>query len=54
MSMGEDWCCGFYTPDDSYKFHARTVYVHAAFTVPPVGGTFGIQSNICSGAFLQK
>ena len=53
MSVGEGWCRWFYTPVCSYKFHALTVYLHSIFTVTPIVGTFGIQSNIC-GEDLQK
>ena len=53
MSVGEGWCGWFYTPVCSYKFHALTVYLHPTFTVTPIVGTFGIQSNIC-GEDLQK
>ena len=54
MLVGEGSCSWFYTPVCSYKFYALTVYLHSSFTVPPIGGAFGIQSSICSGAFLQK
>ena len=37
----------FCTEVCGYKFHARTVYVHSTFTVPPIGGAFGVQSSIC-------
>ena len=48
MSVGESWFGWFYTPVCSYNFHALTVYLYSTFTVPPIGGAFGIQSNICS------
>ena len=54
MSMGEGLCGWFYKPVCSYTFHARTVYLHSTFTVPPIRGTFGILSNICGEAFLLK
>ena len=37
-----------------YEFHVLVVYLHPTFTVTPIGGTFGIQSNICSGVFLRN
>ena len=52
MLVGEDWFGLFYTPVCNYKFH--TLYLHSTFTLPPIGGTFGIKSNICAGAFLKK
>ena len=54
MSVDEGWCGWFYTPVCSYKVHALTVYLHSTFTVPLIGDAFGIESNICGGAFLQK
>ena len=54
MSVGEGWYSWFYTPVCSYKFDALTVYLLSTFTVPPIGGAFGIQSNICGGAFLRR
>ena len=54
MSMGEGWCGWFYTPVCSYKFHALTVYLHSTLSVPPIGGAFGIHTNMCGEAFLQK
>ena len=42
------------TPASGYKFHALADYLQPTFTVPPMGGTFGIQSNICGGAFSWK
>ena len=54
MSVGEVWCCWFYTPICSYKFHALTVYLHSTFTVPPIGCAFGIQSNICCGGLFAE
>ena len=54
MSVGEGWCSSFYTPVCSYKFHALTVYLHYTFTVPPIDGAFGIQSNICGVAFFAE
>ena len=54
MSVGEGWCGWFYTIVCSYKFYARTVYLHFTFTVPPIGGAFGIQSNICGEDFCRN
>ena len=54
MSAGECWCGWFYTPVCSYKLHELTVYLHYTFTVPPIGGASGIQSNICGGAFFLE
>ena len=54
MSVGEGWCCWFYTPICSYKFHALTVYLHSTFTVPPIGGVFGIQSNTVVELFCRN
>ena len=53
MLVGEGSCSWFFAPVCSYKFYAQ-FYLHSSFTVPPIGGAFGIQSSICSGAFLQK
>ena len=52
--VGEGWCSWFYTPVCIYKFHQLTVYLHYTFTLPPTGGIFGIQLNICTTSFLQK
>ena len=54
MSVGAGWCDWFYTPVCGYNFHALTVYIQTTFTVPPIGGAFGIQPNICGGAFSRK
>ena len=55
MSVGEVGVVGFtHQSAIRYKFHARTVYLHSTFTVPPIGGAFGIQSSICGEAFMQK
>ena len=37
-----------------YKFHALAIYLHPTFTAPPIGGAFGIPSNIYGGALLRK
>ena len=53
-------CAFFFLTCDSrllpcgYKVHAPAVYLHLTFTVPPIGGTFRVQSNICSRAFLAE
>ena len=54
MSVGEAWCGWLHTPVCSYRFHALTVYLHSTFTALPIPSAFGIQSNICGGAFLRK
>ena len=43
-----------YTLAGGYESHVLAVYLHPTFTVPSIGGAFGIQSNICGGVFLQK
>ena len=52
MLVGEGWCGWFYTP--VCTSHALTVYLHSTFTVPPIGDTFGIQSNICTTSFFAE
>ena len=42
------------TPACCQKFHVLAVYLYLKFTVPPIGGAFEIQSNICGRAFLRK
>ena len=44
------------TPACDYKFNAFAVYLPAPhiYSTFPIGGTFGIQLNICNGTFLQK
>ena len=37
-----------------YEFHVLVVYLHPTFTVTPIGGAFGIQSNICGGFFYRN
>ena len=38
----------------NYKFHSLAVYLHSTFTTSPAGGAFGVQPNICNGAFFAK
>ena len=54
MLVGEGSCGWLYASVCSYKFRAFIVYLHATSTGPTMGGAFGIQSNICGAAFLQK
>ena len=54
MLMRESRYGWFYTPVYSYRFHAFTVYLHSTFTVPPIGGAFGIPSSICGGICLAE
>ena len=42
------------TPAYGYKFYALAVYLHPTLAAHEIRGTFGIQSNICGGAFLRK
>ena len=39
--------CGF-------NIHALAIYLHLSFTAPPVGGAFGVQSNIYHEVFLAE
>ena len=45
------WCGWFYTLVYDYMFHGLTVNLHFTFTVPPIGGTFGAESDICGEGF---
>ena len=54
IPVAEGWCSWFYIAVSSYKFHALKIYPHSKFTVRPIGGGFGMQSNIYGGAFFQK
>ena len=54
MTVSGSWCTWFYTPVCGYKFHALIVYLLSTFTVPPIGSTFRIQSNICGGGFFPE
>ena len=42
------------TPASDYEFHALAVHPHTTFTAPPVRSAFGIQSEVCDGAFCRN
>ena len=59
-SVGESWCGWFYTSVCSYKLHALTVYLHSAFTVPPIRGSHlessrtSVKERLCRNWLLSQ
>ena len=46
-------CFAVHQPAATHSMHLQSIPTRT-FTAPPIGGTFGVQSNICGGTVLSK